>query len=212
MLKCLRTTVTLGLLGVWSVVGILALAADTMAEDVYYSVPLVQLEFTEGTLPVQAPTGDWAVWRRQQSMPSYVVLDGPGEAYVRYDVTWRRSRNAAETFESNRVVVRTAKRRKVTGRLYLPSSDAKKMVVLKFRIPSKLARPETRKLFYQDKLAHYEKLLARDVPGGAWFRHQARAARLAAEIPLVVSDIELDVSYRYPDGSWRHPPGFDPRT
>ena len=39
-----------------------------------------------------------------------------------------------------------------------------------------------------------------------------RAARLAAEIPLVVSDIELDVSYRYPDGSWRHPPGFAPRT
>ena len=39
-----------------------------------------------------------------------------------------------------------------------------------------------------------------------------RAARLAAEIPLVVSDIELDVSYRYPDGRWRHPPGFDPRT
>ena len=39
-----------------------------------------------------------------------------------------------------------------------------------------------------------------------------RAERLAKEIPLVVSDIELDVSYRYPDGRWRHPPGFDPRT
>ena len=39
-----------------------------------------------------------------------------------------------------------------------------------------------------------------------------RAQRLADEIPLVVSDIELDVSYRYPDGAWRHPPGFDPRT
>ena len=39
-----------------------------------------------------------------------------------------------------------------------------------------------------------------------------RAARLANEIPLVVSDIELDIAYRYPDGRWRHPPGFDPRT
>ena len=39
-----------------------------------------------------------------------------------------------------------------------------------------------------------------------------RAARLASEIPLVVSDIELDIAYRYPDGRWRHPPGFDPRT
>jgi hypothetical protein len=39
-----------------------------------------------------------------------------------------------------------------------------------------------------------------------------RAERLAGEIPLVVSDVELDVSYRYPDGRWRHPPGFNPRT
>ena len=39
-----------------------------------------------------------------------------------------------------------------------------------------------------------------------------RAERLAREIPLVVSDVELDVSYRYPDGRWNHPPGFDPRT
>ena len=39
-----------------------------------------------------------------------------------------------------------------------------------------------------------------------------RAERLAEEIPLRLSDIELDVSYRYPDGRWRHPSGFDPRT
>jgi len=39
-----------------------------------------------------------------------------------------------------------------------------------------------------------------------------RPRRLADEIPLVVSDIELDVAYRFPDGAWRHPPGFDPRT
>ena len=39
-----------------------------------------------------------------------------------------------------------------------------------------------------------------------------RAERLAAEITLVVNDIELDVSYRYPDGRWRQPPGFNPRT
>ena len=40
----------------------------------------------------------------------------------------------------------------------------------------------------------------------------ARAKRLAGEIPLVLSDVELDISYRHPDGRWRHPPGFDPRT
>ena len=39
-----------------------------------------------------------------------------------------------------------------------------------------------------------------------------RTERLAEELPLVVSDIELEVSYRYPNGPWKHPPGFDPRT
>lgn len=39
-----------------------------------------------------------------------------------------------------------------------------------------------------------------------------RHPRLAAELPLVLSDVEIDVSYRYPNGPWRRPPGFDPRT
>ena len=39
-----------------------------------------------------------------------------------------------------------------------------------------------------------------------------RAARLAAEIPLVLTDLELSVRYRYPDGPFREPPGYIPRT
>jgi hypothetical protein len=39
-----------------------------------------------------------------------------------------------------------------------------------------------------------------------------REPRLAAEIPLGVSDIQLEVAYRYPNGPWKHPPGYAPRT
>ena len=39
-----------------------------------------------------------------------------------------------------------------------------------------------------------------------------RHPRLAKELPLVLSDVEIDVSYRYPNGPWIPPPGFKPRT
>jgi len=39
-----------------------------------------------------------------------------------------------------------------------------------------------------------------------------RHPRLAQELPLVLSDVEIDVSYRYPNGPWIPPPGFNPRT
>ena len=40
----------------------------------------------------------------------------------------------------------------------------------------------------------------------------AMKMKVLNHVSLVVSDVELDVSYRYPDGRWRHPPGFNPRT
>ena len=39
-----------------------------------------------------------------------------------------------------------------------------------------------------------------------------RHPRLAKELPLVLSDVEIDVSYRYPNGPWIPPAGFNPRT
>lgn len=39
-----------------------------------------------------------------------------------------------------------------------------------------------------------------------------RQARLSVEIPLILSDLEFDVKYRFPHGPWRNPPGHDPRT
>ena len=39
-----------------------------------------------------------------------------------------------------------------------------------------------------------------------------RAARLAGEIPLVLTDLELSVRYKYPHGPFREPPGHIART
>ena len=39
-----------------------------------------------------------------------------------------------------------------------------------------------------------------------------RNPRLAAELPLEVTDIELKIEYDFPNGPWRRPPGFASRS
>ncbi len=39
-----------------------------------------------------------------------------------------------------------------------------------------------------------------------------RNAQLADEIPVEIADVEVQVDYDYPDGEWRRPPGWFPRT
>ena len=43
--------------------------------------------------------------------------------------------------------------------------------------------PEGEDGFYRGKIAYYEDLLGRNVPGGAWFRHQIRLARAELNLP-----------------------------
>jgi hypothetical protein len=53
------------------------------------------------------------------------------------------------------------------------------MVGVRFKIPASKAQPEARLAFYQAKETHYLRLRTRDIPGGAWFRHQVKEAALA---------------------------------
>ena len=57
------------------------------------------------------------------------------------------------------------------------------MVSLAFTVPAMAAKPEAKAAFYQAKTAYYEHLLGRDIPGGAWFRHQARLTRAEQNLP-----------------------------
>lgn len=175
MLKCLRSGLS---------VCVLAFAAAATAEDAYFQVPIDDLEITEGALPKGQEPVNWQLYQRARRMQPYVVLDGEGEAYVAYDANRSRAEwnwPANRTRARNQVVVRVPAARDVTGRIYLPKRDLTGMVQARFKIAAAKAEPEARTAFFQLKRQHYDRLLSRNIPGGAWFRHQARMARKALQ-------------------------------
>ena len=81
------------------------------------------------------------------------------------------------------MLVRAAAGKEVTGRLILAKSDLSGMVSLRFAIPASKADPKAKEDFYRGKIAYYDNLLGRQIPGGAWFRHQIRLARMELNLP-----------------------------
>lgn len=181
-----------------------AMGAEPRVEDVFYHVPLAELKLTEGEFPEPLEYRyDWRMRQRREAMPPRVVIDGEGEAYVEYEedsfswYSWYggtpkslRDQGALAVrapglrdAEGRKAAVRDAAGREVIGRevtgsLYVPKTDSSGMVHLRFVIEASKAQKEGDE-FYQAKEAHYEALLDRDMPGGAWFRHQLRLARIA---------------------------------
>ncbi|MHB9078251.1 MAG: hypothetical protein ACYC3X_12235 [Pirellulaceae bacterium] len=172
MMRCIRFMAVLGLL---------ASVRSGWAEDAFFRVPWSELELLEGTLPGQEE-GTWRTWQLRDQKSPYAVLDGEGEAYVSGgDPTeaWARPNGEAGNGQQNVVVVRTAAPRDVTGRLFVPTSDGEKMVMIRFKVAANRAKAESRQAFQELKQRHYEQLLGRGVPGAAWFRHAAREAQQA---------------------------------
>ncbi len=116
-----------------------------------------------------------STFRRRRLMRPYAVLDGEGEVYLRDSLTnWRIS---GSDYEQLQLAVRAPVSNEVSGTVYLPWPDGSRMVALPFRIaPSQLV-PEDRIVFLEMKRDHYDQLLGRNIPGGAWFRHQRDAAQ-----------------------------------
>ena len=168
-------------------------AATALAGDAYYNIPLQELKLVDGKLPVRTSNRIYN-WNWTQTLRPYVVLDGPGEAYVSdANNPWFPSYFAVPEASApdsedrpavgTRVFVRAAAGKEVTGRVVLPNGDSTGMVSLKFTIPASAATSKAKTAFYRGKIAHYEELLGRDVPGGAWFRHQIRLARAELNLP-----------------------------
>ncbi|MBN2580901.1 MAG: hypothetical protein JXB10_18085 [Pirellulales bacterium] len=156
--------------------------ARVTAEEAYYVVPLEKLELTEGSLPKGEVDQNWRNWQRRQSMYPYAVLDGEGEVYAEDNDSFYTPfsrRRSERDFRKNQIAVRTPSVREVTGRLFLPKHDWSGYAALKFKIPASAADPEAKKEFLLLKIEHYRWLLDRDIPGGAWFRHQIRQAEIA---------------------------------
>ncbi len=154
---------------------ILATPCLTTAEDVYYHIPVSSLKFTEGSLPVQGGFWGGQRWQLLPAVRPYAVLDGAGEVYVNSpnEMAWAPTTRFAET---TTVSIRTTGSTEVTGRLFVPQTNLNGMVQLKFRIAPAEATPAAKSAFFKAKKDHYRSLQDRNLPGGAWFRHQAQEA------------------------------------
>ena len=144
-----------------------------VTEDAYFHLPIAGLTFAEGTLPGQPnPTG----WHRWQTLPAfqpYAVLDGEGEVYIGGESLqpW----NLGNRFYDNTTIaMRAAKGKDLSGRLFVPKPDFSGMLPLKFTVAAAKATPESKTEFLKAKESHYRRLLDRNIPGAAWFRHQER--------------------------------------
>ena len=147
------------------------------AEDAYYDIPLRDLKLVEGRLP-EGPqvNSSWQFYQRQQAMIPYAVLDSDGEAYLTglgSDGNWFSAAQVVGAMGQLHVLFRAPAGKEVQGRLILPKADATGMEVLRFAVPPSAAKAEAKEPFYRAKLAHYDNLLSRDIPGGAWFRHRS---------------------------------------
>jgi hypothetical protein len=193
-----RTTVVLALLAAWAAA--LALAASLAAlprsasaaepEDAYYNVPLADLKIIEGQLPGRDEEGrrDWRRFAARSAAQPYAVLEGAGEVYgvgprwwssggfVETPVNSALAVGRADLTNQDRLVVRAPKGREVVGRIFFPQLDAKKSAMVKFEIPAGAATDQ-RQAFLTVKEIHYANLQGRNIPGAAWFRRQANAAR-----------------------------------
>jgi len=174
----------------WS--GLVASSA-ARADDVIVYRNIGTLRIVEGTLPSGAQAGPTAgrapLWatRPQMQQIAYVVLDGPGEAYldqprpqgVGARDQWLNRilapiiRPSASDILAVRVPARPGKS-EVEGRLFVPGE--KGMVGVRFILSLTPTTPEAVAAFADAKWRHYEDLLRHGGPGAPWFRHQVRDA------------------------------------
>jgi hypothetical protein len=147
-------------------------AAHATAEEAYYDVSLTDLRLTEGQLPA-----DLDVWRmRLPERRPYAVLDGEGEAYIGLPAEggWEAWYGWESVRTSASLAIAAPAGQDVTGHLYLPRTDAEGMERLSFAVAASQSTPQAKGMFLWAKQRHYEHLLARRIPGAAWFRHQVQ--------------------------------------
>ena len=77
------------------------------------------------------------------------------------------------------LVVRTAKAGRRDRAAVLSQAGLERDGDLKFTIPATAAKADANKPFYRAKEYYYSGLMARNIPGAAWFRHEVRQAQMA---------------------------------
>ena len=132
MMRCLRFMVVLGLL---------ASVRSGWAEDAFFRVPWSELELRKGHCPVQ-DEGTWRNWQLRNQKPltrSWTVRGKSMSVTAVPTVAVGRAPSGQPGSVQRDLVVRTAAPRDVTGRLFVPTSDGKKMVMVRFKVPANRA-------------------------------------------------------------------------
>src|SRR5688500_9833906 len=100
--------------------------APADAADGYFAGPVEKLTITSGALPVRPINARVRPHDRWTAMQRYAVLDAPGEAYV-------CPARGSWTDREMTVAIRTSNPGVITARLYLPTSDALALSVVRFK-------------------------------------------------------------------------------
>lgn len=181
-----------GIRVVVAAISVLAASGRLQAEQpVYFSVPLDELKITAGELPKAATATAPRQWRLRDAMLPRVVRTDFGEIYLEP----ASGQNASWTWQPLNyrdwhVVAKAAKGTDIVGRLFVPNPDFSGSVAVGFRIAAELGKADLKERFLTAKERHFQDLLNRDLPGGAWFRHQldeVRAERLGKPSDLVTA-------------------------
>ena len=128
-------------------------AGLSQAKDVYYNIPLRDLKLVEGRLPDQSNNPNYRNWQTLRGMEPYVAVEGPGEAYVSMPMEYW-------------INARVPEGKEIRGRLVVFRADGSGMDLLRFVFPASAAIAD-KQAFNRAKLAHYNGLLGRNIPGGA---------------------------------------------
>jgi hypothetical protein len=149
------------------------LAISANAKEHLLNIPLNDLEITSGNLPganVNLPHS-WQGGRWVPEVMPYAVASQAKEIYLLMDQDDNRRRWRSQFRPSQtRVIIRTD-RLPLKGTLFLPHADEEGLRPVGFRVRKANSVGEME--FHKGRKEHYEQLLARGIPGAAWFRHQA---------------------------------------
>jgi len=160
------------------------------AQEVYYYVPLTDLEFMDAQLPDASDPDETSRTlgfrdrrSKEQFMAPYakgshaeeIYLNfGPSEGRRTWAIRTSLSQNIANTF----IAIHTTQQGPVQGQLFLPNPDWSKMIAYPFKISKTPANQQkAHNQFLRAKEQHYRALLEQNTPGAAWFQYQITQAR-----------------------------------
>lgn len=143
------------------------------AEDVYFRVPVERLDL-DSPLPGIERSRTFAPPGRPEARAHVELDEGEGYLLLAEPVPGEDPGGPVE------VVVHVERSHPVSGTLVVWSGDSGRFARRSFTLEAQGSDAGAEAAFYRAKATHYENLLWREIPGAAWFRHQADVARARA--------------------------------